>query len=168
MSALALALCSLEDELFQTLQDDDLFDKKASYVARLGSGSACRSIYPGMAVWGETAAVAGSSNEFAVPFTEELHEVYKDFHDDILIASQSEKSVSSSMGHALMNNNAYAEPRYNQANERMNRLVAALKNGDLETFGNIAEQEALTLHALMMTSDPAYILMRPNSLKMEK
>ena len=166
MSALALCLCTLEDELFQTLQDDALFDKKASYVARLGSGSACRSIYGGMAAWGETTAIAGSSNDYAVPFTEALHEIYSNFHDDILIASQGEKSVSSRAGHALMEGNAYATPRYQQANDRMQTLVEVLKNGDVETFGKIAENEALTLHALMMTSDPSYILMRPNSLKM--
>ena len=166
MSALALCLCTLEDELFQTLQDDELFDKKASYVARLGSGSACRSIYSRMAAWGETSAIIGSSNNYAVPFATEMHDIYKNFHDDILIASQSEKSVSSRAGHALMEGNAYAAPRYQQANERMQRLVEVLKNGDIETFGTIAENEALTLHALMMTSNPSYILMRPNSLKM--
>lgn len=166
MSALALCLCSIEDELFQTLQDDILFDKKASYIARLGSGSACRSVYGGMAAWGETDVIAGSSNDYAVPFSEQLHDVYKNFHDDILIASKSEKSVSSRAGHALMEGNDYAAPRYQQANARMKRLVEVLKNGDVETFGTIAENEALTLHALMMTSDPSYILMRPNSLKM--
>jgi len=41
-----------------------------------------------------------------------------------------------------------------------------LKSGDLETFGRIVENEALTLHALMMASNPSYILMRPNSLEM--
>ena len=166
MSALALCLCSLEDELFQTLQEDEAFDRKASFIARLGSGSACRSIYANMAAWGETAAISGSSNLFAVPFVEELHEIYHSFHDDILIASMEEKGVSSRAGHRLMEGNDYATPRYRQANARLKILVECLKNGDLKTFGQIVENEALTLHALMMTSEPSYILMRPNSLKM--
>ena len=166
MSALALCLCSMEDELFQTLQDDEAFDRKASYVARLGSGSACRSIYSGMAAWGETDAIVGASNDYAVPFSENLHEIYRNFHDDILIASRAEKSVSSRAGHSLMEGNPYATPRYQQANKRMRTLVEVLQNGDVETFGTIAENEALTLHALMMTSNPSYLLMRPNSLKM--
>ena len=41
-----------------------------------------------------------------------------------------------------------------------------MKNGDLATFGQIAEEEALTLHALMMTSNPSYVLLQPNSLKL--
>lgn len=166
MSALSLCLCSLEDELFESLSEDSKFDKKASYIARLGSGSACRSIYPGMAVWGESKDIQGSSDLFAIPYQENIHEVFQGFHDDILIASFAEKSVSSRAGHALMEGNAFAKPRYEQANERMSRLLPALKAGDLETFGQITENEALTLHALMMASNPSYILMRPNTLKM--
>jgi len=166
MSALALCLCSLEDELFETLQDDVEFEKKASFVSRLGSGSACRSIFGTMGVWGETTDVEGSSNLYAVSYADRVHDVFKTFHDDILIASRSEKSVSSRAGHALMENNDYADPRYRQAKRRMQHLLGAIKTGDLETFGRIAENEALTLHALMMTSNPSYILMHPNTLKM--
>ena len=139
MSALALCLCSLEDELFKNLQEDETFDQKASYLARLGSGSACRSIYPKMALWGETNLVEGASNLYAIPQAENIHEVFHNFHDDILIVSQAEKSVSSRAGHALMENNSYAVPRYQQANTRLQKLMVALKEGDVNTFGQIAE-----------------------------
>jgi len=164
MSALALGLCSLEDRLFGTLQDPGDFDRKASYVARLGSGSACRSIFSHAAVWGETPLVPGSSDAFAVPVGERVHDLFKSMHDDILIVSTDEKSVSSRAGHALMDGNPYAEPRYAQARQRLSVLLGALETGDLETFGKIAEDEALTLHALMMCSNPSYMLMHPNSL----
>ncbi len=39
-----------------------------------------------------------------------------------------------------------------------------LQNGDLKRFGEILESEALTLHSMMMTSMPYYILMKPNTL----
>ena len=169
MSALALCLCSLEDLLFGTLQEAADFDRKASCVARLGSGSACRSIFPHAAVWGETAAVPGSSDEFAVPVGDRIHETFRDFHDDILIVSSDEKAVSSRDGHALMDGNPYAEPRYAQARRRLAALYDAMRGGDVETFGRIAEDEALTLHALMMCSQPSYMLMRPDSVAiMEK
>lgn len=164
MSALALALCSLEDLLFGTLQDPAEFERKASYLARLGSGSACRSIFAHAAVWGETSAVPGSSNEYAVPVGDRIHEVFKDFHDDILIVSAGEKAVSSRAGHALMDDHPFAEARYVQARNRLSALLDALRAGDLAMFGKIAEDEALTLHALMMCSNPAYILIEPNSL----
>lgn len=164
MSALALCLCSLEDALFGTLSDPKAFDQKASYLARLGSGSACRSIFSHAAIWGLTNAVPGSSDEYAVPFGDELHDQFKDFHDDILIVSSDEKAVSSSVGHALMDGNPFAEPRYAQARARLTTLIDAMKSGDLETFGKIAEDEALALHALMMCSNPSYMLMKPGTL----
>jgi diphosphomevalonate decarboxylase len=163
MSALALALCSLEAELFGTLEEDEEFDRKASFVARLGSGSACRSIFPNVAVWGESGAVEGSSDLYATPYTK-IHEVFNSFHDDILMVSKGEKSVSSSAGHALMDGNPYATARYQQANDRMRLLLETLEDGDVDRFGQIVENEALTLHAMMMSSQPSYLLMHPNTL----
>jgi len=164
MSALALCLCTLEDYFFDTLGDDDAFDRKASNIARLGSGSASRSIYAGAAVWGQTSLVDGSSDEYAVSVEERLHPIFKNFHDDILIVSDAEKPVSSRAGHALMNDNPYAQTRYAQANQRLVDLLAALESGDLEKFGEITENEALTLHGLMMTSNPSYLLMEPKTI----
>lgn len=166
MSALALCLTSLEHELFETLDDDAAFDQKASYVARLGSGSACRSIFPTAALWGETGDVKGSSDLFAVPMAEQVHSVFADIHDDILLASTSTKSVSSRAGHSLMETHPFAEARYADARRNLSRLIPALRTGDLEEFGRICENEALTLHGLMMSSNPSYILLKPNTLEM--
>jgi len=164
MSALALSLCSLEDRLFGTLQDPAAFDQKASFIARLGSGSACRSIFSHAAIWGETSLVSGSSNEYAVPVGDRISEVFRSMHDDILIVSSGVKAVSSRAGHALMDGNPYAEPRYAQARQRLGSLLGAMEAGDLEVFGKIVEDEALTLHALMMSSNPSYMLLHPDSV----
>ncbi|MCH2083835.1 MAG: diphosphomevalonate decarboxylase [Saprospiraceae bacterium] len=163
MSALALCLCSLEQQLFGSLSNENDFRKKASFIARLGSGSACRSIYSTLAIWGQTKDIEESSDLFAVPYIES-HKIFHNFHDDILIVSRDEKIVSSRAGHGLMKQNLYAENRYEQARQRLQHLLIALQAGDLETFGEITESEALTLHALMMTSSPPYILMHPNTL----
>lgn len=165
MSALALCLCTIEHEIFGTLPDDDAYERKASFVARLGSGSACRSIFSQAAIWGESGEVVGSSNLYAVPYASEMHDIFSTFHDDILIVSKAEKSVSSRAGHALMDGNLYADNRYLQARQRFHHLLGILKTGDVEAFGRIAECEAMTLHALMMTSNPPYLLMRPNTLQ---
>lgn len=162
MSALALCLCSLEDELFNSLDDDEAFRRKASFVARLGSGSACRSIYAGLAVWGAVGEIEGSSDLYAIPFKDEVHESFLTYQDAILIVSKGEKSVSSRAGHALMDNSPYAESRYQQARQRLHNLLMAMRTGDADAFGQILEAEALTLHALMMASN--YILIKPNTL----
>ena len=164
MSALALCLCSMEKSIFGTLQNEQAFLQKASHIARLGSGSASRSVYPHIAIWGEHKKVDASSNLYAIPYAEQVHEVFQSYHDDILIISKKEKSVSSGAGHGLMDNNLYANNRYLQASQRLDHLLDAMKAGDLETFGEITEAEALTLHALMMTSNPPYLLMEPNSI----
>jgi diphosphomevalonate decarboxylase len=175
MSALALCLCSLESRLFGKNTVDKgnpakggegsvSFLKKVSYISRLASGSACRSVYPTLAVWGKMKEVKGSTNDYAVAF--EAHDVFKTYHNAILIASVEEKPVSSRMGHGLMEGNPFATPRYAQARERMKALLPALQNGDVNVVGQIMEDEALTLHALMMTSSPSFTLLKPNTLKM--
>ena len=164
MSALALCLCRMEQQVAYTLPAEEMFYRRASYFSRLASGSACRSLYPYAASWGVTTQIQGSSDEFATPCANLLHDVFKSFHDDILIISQSEKSVSSSAGHELMEGNPFAPLRYELADRNLGTLMQAFAAGDLETFGTIAEEEALMLHALMMTSHPSYILMEGGSV----
>ena len=162
-------MCLVELELMQDggpVTLDDKFRKRASYLSRLGSGSACRSVYPIMASWGEHPEIINSSNEIATCHENDIHPVFKTFHDDILIVSKAEKSVSSTAGHQLMEDNPFANARYKQANNNISQILRILKEGDVPAFGKIAEDEALTLHALMMCSDPSYILMEPNTLKL--
>ena len=166
MAALACCLVNLEQTLFGTPDNEPDFLQKASYIARLGSGSAARSVTPLAGVWGETAAVDTASDFFAVSVAEQLHPIFTTFHDDILFVSRAEKAVSSRAGHSLMDKNPYAEVRYAQARKHLYDMMRALTSGDLEAFGDITEREALTLHALMMTSSPSFVLMRPNTLAM--
>lgn len=164
MGALSLCLVELENELGGELTEEEKL-RKASFLARLGSGSACRSIFPGLTVWGETDAVEGSSDLYAVPYPYEVHEVFRNFQDTILLIDEGEKEVSSTVGHKLMENHPYAEQRFQSAEENLKQLIPILKSGDLEGFGKIVEHEALSLHAMMMTSHPYFILMKPNTLK---
>ena len=43
-------------------------------------------------------------------------------------------------------------------------MIDILKSGDLDEFISITELEALTLHAMMMTSNPYFILMKEGTL----
>ena len=162
MSALVMCLLDIERMI---KGEDDIDLQKASCLSRLASGSACRSLFPEVALWGETPAAEGSSDLYAITLQNEIAPVFKDFHDSILIVSDAKKTVSSRAGHALMNGNPYAESRYAVAKNNIENLLKALKTGDLETFIHITESEAMQLHALMMCSDPSYILMKPNTLR---
>lgn len=162
MAALALCLCSMEKELGHDISEADFY-RKASKTARLGSGSACRSVYGPLVLWGQTKFNSLGDDEFAIP-VKEIHPVFNNFCDTILIVEEGSKSVSSSVGHSLIDKHPFAENRFKVANENIGIIMEALQKGDLETFRRITENEAMMLHALMLSSDPAYILMKPNTL----
>jgi len=165
MSAIAMCLMSLEKSLSSVELTDEFINKKASFLARLGSGSASRSIEGPLVVWGNHPDIKGSSDVFGVPFPYEVHEVFKNYQDAILLVDKGEKQVSSTVGHDLMYNHPFATQRFDQANENLAKISKILQNGDINSFINLVESEALSLHAMMLTSNPYFILMKPNTLE---
>ncbi len=165
MSALALCLCAIEQKHYGTLQNETDFLRKASFIARLGSGSAARSVFPYAATWGEFVENPISSDEYASPLLFDLHPVFQNYRDAILIVSNKAKKVSSTAGHNLMHGHPFAKARFEQARKHLKILLQALKSGNQNTFMEIVENEALTLHALMMSSNPGFILMEPGTLQ---
>lgn len=163
MAALAMNVMSLERLLNSEIKEE-YFYQKASLLARLGSGSACRSIKGEVVVWGEHKEISGSSNLFGVEFSN-IHENFEKYQDAILLVDKGEKQVSSTLGHDLMHNHPFAERRFEQAHENLSKMKAILETGNIDEFIKIVESEALTLHAMMMTSMPYFILMKPNTLE---
>ena len=169
MSALALCLMSIEQKLTDSVTssavEKSFFNQKASFLARLGSGSACRSIEGELVVWGESESIAGSSNLYGVKYEGDVHTNFKNYQDTILLVDKGEKQVSSTVGHNLMYGHPFAKERFAQAHENLANLKTILASGELAEFVKIVESEALTLHAMMMTSMPYFILMKPNTLE---
>ena len=164
LSAIAMCLMSLEKQLNPTLTAA-FINKKASFLARLGSGSASRSVEGPLVVWGNHPDIEGSSDLFGVQFPYKVHSVFENYQDAILLVDKGEKVVSSTVGHNLMHNHPYAENRFTQANENLSKIAEIFQNGDIKSFINLVESEALTLHAMMLTSNPYFILMKPNTLE---
>ncbi len=165
MSSLALCLVDMESILADHRLPESEFYHRASYVARLGSGSAARSVYGGFVHWGASPEIPGSSDEYAIPMNTGVHEVFRNYHDAVLIASSKPKPLSSSAGHALMDSNPFAEVRYAAARKNIGKLNHILGSGNLEAFIHLVEQEALTLHGLILASDGGKILMEPATLE---
>ena len=163
LSAIAMCLMSLEQKLNPNLTQE-FIHKKASFLARLGSGSASRSIVGPLVVWGEHPEIAGSSDVYGVQFPYKVHSVFENYQDAILLVDKGEKQVSSTVGHNLMHAHPFAENRFKQANENLSKMSGILQKGQLEKFIDLVESEALTLHAMMLTSTPYFILMKPNTL----
>ncbi|MEA1785557.1 diphosphomevalonate decarboxylase [Arenibacter sp. GZD96] len=164
MAALSLCIMAMEREFYPDMEPE-YFTKKASFLSRLGSGSACRSIQGGVIHWGQHQEILGSSDRYAIPYPFLIHKVFADYQDTILLVDKGQKQVSSSLGHDLMLNHPYAKSRFLQAHENITRLQAVFKDGNLDKFIEIVESEALTLHAMMMTANPYFMLMRPHTLE---
>ena len=153
-SSFALILTKLEEIIEKKTFNEDSFLKRASHLARLGSGSACRSLFGPACAW---------ENElFGTPI--KAHPVFNTYKDTIVVIDQGVKAVSSSQGHALMNNHPFASNRYEMARENYKKSINFLQKGDCASLGEIMEQEALMLHGLMMSSPTPYVLMKPSTL----
>lgn len=164
MAALAMNIMALERALHPEMTKD-YFTKKASFLARLGSGSACRSIAGEVVIWGVHEEIEGSSDLYGIEAPFAIHQQFKNYQDVILLVDKGEKQVSSTVGHDLMHDHPFSSERFQQAHQNLSKLKKTLQTGDVKEFIALVESEALTLHAMMMTSLPYFILMKPNTLK---
>ncbi|MFD2586418.1 diphosphomevalonate/mevalonate 3,5-bisphosphate decarboxylase family protein [Croceitalea marina] len=164
MAALALCLLSIEKLANPTLGEDYL-KMKASFLARLGSGSACRSIEGDLIQWGAYEPISKSSDLYGIRYPFRVDSVFKNYHDTILLVHKGQKTVSSTVGHDLMHDHPFAQQRFQQAHHNLDKLKEVFEKGNLNEFIKIVESEALTLHAMMMTSLPNFVLMKPNTLE---
>ena len=162
----ALASCLVDFEIINTNNDNNEYcTKKKSFISRLGSGSASRSIEGPVTLWGQTNHFKNSSDLFAINISDQVNEVFNNYQNSILIIDPGQKAISSSLGHKLMNSNPFSINRFEIAKNNIKRLKDVLKSGDLDEFIKITESEALMIHSLMLSSDPYYILMKPNTLE---
>lgn len=163
-SALSLCIMDIEKELNPSI-DNKFFFKKASFIARLGSGSACRSTLGFFSIWGKSDCFDLTSDLYAVKYPNKIHDVYKGICDTVLIVDKGKKEVSSTLGHILMDGHSFSNNRLNQVKINFKNLKNALETGDYDMFIKVVELEALSIHAMMMTSNPSYILLKPNTIK---
>ncbi len=164
MASIAKALLIIQKQVDASHLPTD-YNQILSEMARLGSGSACRSTMPGWVLWGETPDLSSASSKYGISINHQVHDSFKDLQDTILVIRKGSKAVSSSVGHELMTHHPYRQGRIEQAHKNTTSLLEALKYGDFNTFASVCEEEALSLHGLMMSSSPGYTLMAPESLR---
>jgi len=167
-SALSLAFLDLAQNIADKKLSNDDFFKYASFLSRLGSGSACRSVYPGYTVWGNNDKYTGSSDYYAIDINKKVHKDFQNLQDTILLVSSEKKVLSSSNGHKLMNDHPYSKARITQAKNNLKLLKKALSEGDFELLSKVSESEALSLHALIMSSEGGSILLEAASIELIK
>jgi diphosphomevalonate decarboxylase len=165
ISAFTLCLLTIAGKLVKVSITQGELMHMASFAARMGSGSACRSLYGGYAGWGETPVMPGSSDEFAIPCADFVHPEMLSLHDAILVISANPKSLPSTLGHKGMNGHPFYNGRVGQAGKNLDEALLALSANDFEKLGAVAELEALTLHALIMSATPGTLLMKPATVE---
>lgn len=143
-AALSVAACAA---LGQTRSEAEL-----SALARRGSGSASRSVPGGFVAWRDESAWTIAPGE------------YWPLVDVIGVVAAGHKKVGSTEGHALAGTSPLQAGRVADAERRFQACLRAIETRDFARLADVIEQDALMMHGVMMTSDPALIYWLPGTL----
>jgi len=137
-------------------------DKTAlSILARLGSGSACRSVYRGFVEWQAGTAESGMDS-FALP----LAHTWPDLCLGLIEISSEEKPVSSRAGMKRTVESSVLYKNWPEKVEKdLERLKTAIEKKDFALLGQTAESNALAMHATMIAAWPPLLYWLPQSLE---
>jgi diphosphomevalonate decarboxylase len=138
----------------------DLAERDLSALARLGSGSACRSVPGGYVEWYSGEDHASSYAETIAPPT------HWKLLDLVAIVSGEHKAVGSTSGHSLASTSPLQAARIEDAPRRLSQCRDAILSRDFELLAEVIEQDTLMMHAVMMTSRPPLFYWLPTTLQL--
>lgn len=131
-----------------------------SAFARLGSGSASRSLYSGFVEWHR-----GSRDDGMDSYAEPLFSNWQLFRIGIITVSSKEKKINSREG---MNRTVKTSMLYKQwqqqAEKNLNTLREAIVTKDFIRVGETAEHNALSMHATMISAYPPVLYWLPETV----
>ncbi len=137
-----------------------LTEKTLSLLARLGSGSACRSFWPGFVEWKRGDDPYGFDS-YAYPLQIEWPELCI----GLLLFSSTPKPYSST---EAMNITVETSPLYDTwpatVEKHMALIKKALQNKDFQLFGGTAEANALAMHHTMQAANPSIDYSLPETI----
>lgn len=134
--------------------------KELSKLIRLGgSVSAMRSSHDGF-----VECVYGKDHDGC--YSNQLaDETYWDLVDIVAVVSAETKKVSSSQGHSLTSSSPFYESRLSHVPERLEKIKTAIENKDFSKLGEYIEEDAVSMHSVMMTSKPAIFYWTPETME---
>lgn len=135
-----------------------LSERELSLLARMGSGSACRSIPAGFVEWH-----AGADSDSSYPESIAPPEHW-DLVDVIAIVSRSHKAVGSTQGHRTASTSPLQAARVQSTPARLDRCRQALQARNFAELAQVVELDSNMLHAVIMTSSPPLLYWEPTSL----
>ena len=135
-------------------------EQQLSALARLGSGSASRSLWHGFVKW-QAGELANGSDSIAFP----LEQQWPQLRVGLLTVSSASKAVSSREGMArTIATSALYKQWPQQAETDLDTIEAAITSGDFETMASTAEHNAMSMHATMAAAWPPLVYWQPESL----
>jgi diphosphomevalonate decarboxylase len=141
-AALVKALDSLHGWNLSTIE--------LSILARLGSGSACRSIDEGFVEW-QAGNRPDGMDSHAIP----LPERWPDLRLGVLTLSTREKAISSRQAMSVTAATSILYESWpKQVDRDLTLLKRAIAEKNFDLFGETAERNALAMHATMLSSWP--------------
>lgn len=154
-SAYAALACACNEAL-----NLNLSQRKLSIIARQGSGSASRSLYGGFVEW-----VAGEGDQSETSYSQPFAPADWDLAMVVIVVNHKAKKFSSrwAMDHTIK-----TSPFYSQWPDQVARDLEAIKPAilqkDLKAIGEIAEHNAMAMHALALSAKPSICYMQGESL----
>ncbi len=131
-----------------------------SILARLGSGSACRSICPGFVEWNKGIDANGMDS-----YGEILPDTWPELCVGLLMINPNEKQISSrdAMQHTMDTSVLY--PLWpEKVSQDLFAIKKAIREKDFLLLGRTAESNALTMHGIMLSAWPPVNYFLPETM----
>ena len=137
----------------------DLSEAHLSRIARLGSGSACRSVPSGFVEW---RAGHDDLTSFAYTIAPKDH---WDLADCIAVISKTHKRTGSEEGHSIADSSQFQAVRVASAPERLELCRNAIEEKDFDTYAEVTDLDSNMMHAVTLTSLPPLIYWYPETVQ---
>lgn len=142
--------------------DMKLSERDMTILARLGSGSACRSIPNGFVEW-----KTGDTNEESYAWS--LYPpTHWDLVDMIALTSTKEKHVATTDGQKTAQTSPFFAERIARIEKKIVRCKQYIEEKNFPAFGKLMEEDALEMHAIMLTSQPPLLYWLPETVLIMK
>jgi diphosphomevalonate decarboxylase len=141
----------------------DLSNRELSILARMNSGSSCRSIDGGFVKWVKGVRKDGKDSYGKQLFNEFY---WPDFRIIVTILSTAPKKIKSRAGMKTSVENSPFYRTWSDESERScDDMERAIKNKDIAALGSLAEKNAIMMHCVMFATTPSIIYWSPETVE---
>lgn len=160
LASSASAMAALSGAAWKAATDLTPDLRELSKIARIGSGSASRSIYGGFVHWHRG---TDHDTSFATPIPT------KNFADlriiTVVVNTAAKKVLSTNGMKSVAQTSPFFDSWVQQANQDVNKMIGAIEIGNFDELGIIAEQNAMLMHSTTLSAKPAFTYFEPMTLK---